>query len=259
MDFYILLSEASLKSFDETRLLKIHQKIHFWLYCTCGAAGRQEAGEAGVHFPPKVREHTWWDTAHRHPSPPRRDAWRPTCDCPCSLTIFGLRSCSLATPGRNEELKNLNLSDSLWNLLSNFQNNHSKTKEKSAFLKHAFPWCPPENHREGKKVRNAVFILTFFPRCWHDVSLNSPLNVHTWPLCFTSKLPIHGFLPPLWPILHQNPAQLAIVRQLLFPFSVFPALPLIHTRTWHTFLFTLCSKKKEAHIKTHELAELNIA
>lgn len=46
--------------------------------------------------------------------------------------------------------KNFNLSVSLWNFLSNFQNKHSQTKEKSAFLKQMFHLCPSENQHEGK-------------------------------------------------------------------------------------------------------------
>lgn len=253
MDFYIPVSEASLKSFDETRLLKIHQKIQFWLYCTCGAAGRQEAGEAGVHFPPKVREHTWWDTAHRHPSPPRRDAGRPTCDCPCSLAIFGPRSCSSATHGKNGELKNLNLSDSLWNLLSNFQNNHSKTKEKSAFLKHAFLWCPPENHREGEKGSEC-----------HQYSriLSSLLTwcVSQQPLkCTYLTPPLHFKAPPSMASDHlcgqsyiRSRLGLQSYANFFFLFHCFPSF-LWSAQEHGIPFFSLCvqQKKKKKHISSH--------
>lgn len=148
----ISLSEASLKSFDETRLLKIHHKIHFWLYCTRGAAGRQEAAEAGVHFPPKVREHAWWDTAHRQPRPTTTRRWTTCLRLPLFSRHFwtaGLLSSNTREEWRTEKPQPLPFS--LKSFLSNFQNNHNKTKEKSAFLEHAFPWCPPENHREGEK------------------------------------------------------------------------------------------------------------
>lgn len=135
------LSEASLKSFDENRLLKIHQKTQFWLYCTCGTAGRPEAGEAGVHLSPG--------------SGNILDVTR--CTATQALPVIALFSPHLWPMGlffgnipEEWRTKNLNPSVSPQNFLSNFQNNHSKTKGKSAFLKPTFHLCLPENHPEGK-------------------------------------------------------------------------------------------------------------
>lgn len=124
------LSGASLTSFDENRLLKIHQKTQFWLYCTSETAEAQEAGKAGVHHRPGS-ENIPEVTQCSHPSPLWRDAWWPT----CALTIFGRWSCSLATPRKNGELQIPTSKLPIENSLSNFQKNHSKTKEKSAFFK----------------------------------------------------------------------------------------------------------------------------
>lgn len=90
-----------------------------------------------------------------------------------------------------------------------------KNGEWSALLKQIFYLCPPEITMRIK-VWYAIFILTFFPCCWHMCLSTSHKNVHTWPLHSTSKFFIHGFLPPY----KKNAALLANLS-----FHCFPSFP----------------------------------
>lgn len=104
--------------------------------------------------------------------------------------------------------------------LSIFQINHSnknktniKTPEKQ-FLNNILSLLPSVKMSMRVRVWHAFFILTFFPRCWHDVSLNSPSNVHTWPLHFTSKLSIMASYQPM-AIIFPNAPLFTTIRQHL--------------------------------------------
>lgn len=144
-----LLSEASLKSFDENWLLKIHQKTQFWLYWSSGTAEGQEAGKAGVHL------------------------------CPGSGNIPDVTQCTAAQAHYKEMLKDLPLH--LWavGLFSgNIQetrrkSERNKKKKKCLFENKCFAYALQKTSARVM-VWYAIFLLTFFPLCWHDVSLSNP-------------------------------------------------------------------------------------